>query len=129
MGQRRDSVTTERLGCVKIPGQSRPQEGYMLRGEISPDIVAAFCETRAYIYFLEALAQIIPVLVAKEYSSQYYISFIDNEAAKHAFVRGYGSVIAVNQLMQEFWSECDTQQLHIWFERVSSAQPSRRRVA
>jgi hypothetical protein len=71
-------------GCVIIPDQARPEEGYMMRGEIPHDIVRAFSETRAYIYFLEALAQIIPVLVAGEYLNQYYISFVDNEAAKHA---------------------------------------------
>ena len=93
----------------------------MMRGEIPHDIVRAFSETRAYIYFLEGLAQIIPVLVAGEYLNQYYISFVDNEAAKHALVRGYGSVTAVNQLIQTFWSECENRQLHPWFERVSSA--------
>jgi hypothetical protein len=108
-------------GCVIIPDQARPEEGYMMRGEIPHDIVRAFSETRAYIYFLEALAQIIPVLVAGEYLNQYYISFVDNEAAKHALVRGYGSVTAVNQLIQTFWSECENRQLHPWFERVSSA--------
>ncbi len=48
------------------------------------------------ICFLEALAHITPVLVAREHMSQYYTSFIDNEAAKHALVSGYGSVTAVN---------------------------------
>ena len=59
--------------------------------------------------------------VAREYISQYYLSFIDNEAAEHALARGYGSATAMNQLMQMFWSECDTRQLHQWLERVSSA--------
>jgi hypothetical protein len=107
-------------GCVVIPDKNRVDIGIMIRGEIPHDIVSTFADTGAYIYFLEAIAQIIPVLVLQDKISRHYISFIDNEAAKHALVKGYGSVAATNKSISYFWGFCQEHRLHPWFERVTT---------
>jgi len=114
------SATKNGWGCVIIPDQSRPHEGVMIRGEIPADVVAAYCSSKAYIYFLEALAQIIPVVIRPDLIQREYIAYIDNEAAKHALVKGYGSVKEVNNLVSAFWRFCEHRTLMPWFERVST---------
>ncbi len=58
-------------GGAVTPDKSRTDIGYMLRGEIPHDIVAMFSDTGTYIYFLEAIAQIIPAMVMQERMSRY----------------------------------------------------------
>ncbi len=48
------------------------------------------------------------------------IYFIDNEAAKYALIKGYGSDAAVNSLLTAFWLGQAQAGSDPWFERVSS---------
>ena len=64
-----------------------------------------FCSKRAYILILEAIAQILPVLVLKDHlpKQRLMIMFMDNEPSRRALVKGYGKDVNVNKLMQDAW--------------------------
>ncbi len=69
---------------------------------------------------MEALAQILPIALCPDLISGRYLSFVDNEAAKHALVKGYRSVTSVNRIIIAFWLTCENRKLDPWFERVST---------
>ena len=50
----------------------------------------------------------------------HYISFCDNEAAKHALLKGYGKDECINNMLGMFWTNCATAGRSPWFERVTS---------
>ena len=79
-----------------------------------------FCGRRAYIYFLEARAQIITSLCFSHLLADRPLHFVDNEAAKFALIKGYGSDLSINSLLTLFWSHQSMNGSDPWFERVSS---------
>ena len=58
-----------------------------------------------YILILEAIAQILPVLVLKDHlpKQRLMIMFMDNEPSRRALVKGYGKDVNVNKSMQDAW--------------------------
>ena len=83
-------------------------------------MLRAFCSRRAFIYFLEAWAQIVTVFVFADLLHGPYTAFIDNEAAKHALIKGYGKDHALNSLIGTFWCTQTCLSADPWFVRVSS---------
>ena len=47
--------------------------------------------------------------------------FVDNEAARHALIRGYSPACASRRLVEEFWECAANTHLAPWFERVPSS--------
>jgi hypothetical protein len=107
-------------GCVIIPDQRFPNIGTMMYGTIPSDLVEIYCQTQAYIYFLEIIAQIIPAIMRPDLVKGHYMSFVDNEAAKHALIKGYGKIDEINNLASAFWRHCADNRTNPWFERVST---------
>ena len=60
------------------------------------------CSRRGYIFDLEAIAQILPVLALKQHLPKQLLLFMDNEPSRRALVR-YGKDGSVNKLMQVAW--------------------------
>lgn len=79
-----------------------------------------FSSTRAFIYFLEILAQILPILLSPSKVTGDVLCFIDNEASKHALIKGYGNIEAINNLIGMYWTGCTADNINPWFERVST---------
>jgi hypothetical protein len=91
-----------------------------LAGAVPPDIVAEAGHNAAYIYFLEAWAQVAALAAFQDQISAFPIFFCDNEAAKHALIKGYSKAPWVNASISAFWHLAARRQLHPWIERVSS---------
>ena len=127
IGQARDlekwevsQVTENGWGFVVIPDQTKPHIGFTMFGKVPLAIVKLFSGTKAFIYFLEALAAIIAPMMLRPLLPEHYISFIDNEAAKFAMIKGYGKQVRVNHLIATFWNFNAANMLSPWIERVAS---------
>lgn len=91
-----------------------------MRGEVPSEILRRFCSRRAYIYFLEAWAQCIAIWAFATMIQEPFLSFCDNEASKHALIKGYGKDEGINALLTIYWQICCTNTCDPWIERVSS---------
>ena len=83
-------------------------------------MIQAFCSRRAYIYFLEAWAQILVGIGFADILGDAYTTFCDNEASKHALLKGYGKDISINNMLGMFWTGIARSGQQPWIERVSS---------
>ena len=84
-------------------------------------ILRHFCSRRAYIFVLEAVAQILPVLALKQRLPKQLLLFMDNEPSRRALVRGYGKVDSVNKLMQVAWRFLEEAEFRPEWQRVMSS--------
>jgi hypothetical protein len=95
-------------------------------GSIPADELNSVYKNKAYIYFLEALAMVLAILVTSHLTPTNWAdgtrmgAFIDNEAAKFALIKGYGKDPTMNSLLSIFWSHCATKRIHPSFQRVST---------
>jgi hypothetical protein len=111
-------------GVVIFPRQQDLPEAYFAHGKIPRDQLQAMYSQAAYIYFLEALAMVLGVLITGILSKPNWASttritaLIDNEAAKCALIKGYGKDQGTNTLLSSFWAHCSRHQLHPTFHRV-----------
>ena len=93
---------------------------FCIKGEVPAKVLARFCTRRAFIYFLETWAQVVTFLGFDHMLGAEYLSFVDNEAAKHALIKGYGKDSAINSVIGIYWgAHADSQQTP-WLERVTS---------
>ena len=108
-------------GVVFFPRKTGWPQAITMRGEVPAHILQIYCQRQAFIYFLEAWAQVLPSIALAEYLDDAYFAFVDNEAAKHALLRGYGSDERINCLLGMYWAFQATQQKAPWLERVTSS--------
>jgi hypothetical protein len=80
-----------------------------------------FHSRKAYIYCLETWAQIAAAFVCGPLLGDSYLTFVDNEASKHALIKGYGKDEHLNCLIGTYWSHCTDVHQAPWMLRVSSA--------
>ena len=80
-----------------------------------------FCSRRAYIFVLEAIAQILPVLALQQWLPKQLLLFMDNEPSRRALVRGYGRDDSVNKLMQVAWRFFEEEEFRPEWQRVTSS--------
>ena len=85
-----------------------------------PYVLQKFCFCKAFIYFLEAWAQCIPLWSFGHLIHGPYASFCDNEAALHALIKGYGKDSGINAMISMFWAAAAQHSRDPWLERVSS---------
>jgi hypothetical protein len=107
-------------GVIFFPRLAGWPEAIALEGTVPKHVVDKFCTRRAYIYMLEALAQCIPLWCFSTWMTHAYLSFCDNDAARHAIVKGYGKDEGVNALISTFWCAACQAQTNPWIERVNS---------
>ena len=85
-------------------------------------MLQAFCTRRAYIYFLEAWAQVLIGIGFADMLGEAYTTFCDNEAAKHALLKAAKQKdISINNMLGMFWTGTTRSGQQPWIERVSSA--------
>ena len=114
------AAMTTGWGFVTFPQNPRHPVAIFDHGTIPAEVMNSFCPSNAFIYFLEIIAQIIPVLALSEALSPHFLSTVDNEASKHALIKGCSNVTSVNNLVSTFWCFCARNLKDPWFERVSS---------
>ena len=102
---------------LKVPGWPT---AVTIRGEVPPEVLVRFCSRRAFIYFLEAWAQCVPLWAFGHLIQRPFATFCDNEAAKHALIKGYGRDEGINSLISMFWTASANLACDPWIERVSS---------
>ena len=64
---------------------------------------AAAATTRAFIFWLEAMAQIACLMIASQVLSGDVVCFVDNCASEHALRKGYSKDPALTNLLGWFW--------------------------
>ncbi len=112
-------------GAVYMPQADLSVQGIAIRGSVPASLLARYTTNKAYIYFLEAFAQLITMFFFACVVDPLVTNFIDNEAAKHAVIKGYCRERAMCNLLGCFWCLCAQSGVTPWFERVSSeANPS-----
>ncbi|CAE7617397.1 Dnmt3a, partial [Symbiodinium sp. CCMP2456] len=90
-------------------------------GRVPHWFVREFARRRAYIYMLEIVAQILPLLVLYDRIDQHVIMFVDNEPARHALSKGFGKDDSINRLLQHSWRYIEEIRLRPAWQRVTSS--------
>ena len=93
-------------------GPTTPLEPYRLRYSRHTAI------RKAFIYFLEAIAPLITLLLMKSRLAAYVILFVDNQAALAALQKGYGKDEHINNLVSVFWGLVSALNLFIVFSET-----------
>ena len=110
----------QRLGAVVFfPDRSR-RPIYMY-GRVAPDVLQVLATRDAFIYTLEACAQLLPLVACAKWLSGPIFAFCDNPAAQHALLKGYTNHSGVGVVTSCYWAIAAIRKLNPWFERVSSA--------
>lgn len=84
-------------------------------------LLAKFTSRDAFIYVLEILAQVIPLVVCRQWMPTRTWCWCDNEAGKAALQRGYGREAKVNHQFSMTWSYLTLAQVEPHFRRVPSS--------
>ena len=93
---------------------------YFSYGTVPKSLLRAYCHRKAFIYFLEAIAPLLTLVIMKPVIEEYVILFIDNQSALSALQKGYGKDVHVNNLVSVFWSIVNHMRLFIHFSWVPS---------
>ena len=89
-------------------------------GVIRPEHLALFAARKAFIYVLEIVAQVLPLVTFARRLSPFWIAFIDNVAGQFALMKGYGKDPSVNGILASFWGLASDRQWAPDFHRVPS---------
>ena len=74
-----------------------------------------------YIYMLEIVAQVVPLLAMQDTIDKFVIMFVDNEPARHALAKGFGKDDSINCLLQHAWRRIEDLSLRPAWQRVTSS--------
>ena len=94
---------------------------FYAHGMIPYWFVRHFTSRRSFIYMLEILAQILPIVALEPQLHRRCLMFVDNEPAKHALMKGYGKDDGINRLLQAAWVVLEKACIEPEWQRVSSA--------
>ena len=90
-------------------------------GVIRPEHLAPFATRKAFIYVLEIVAQVLPLVTFARRLNPFWIAFFDNVAGQFALMKGYGKDPSVNGILASFWGLAADRQWSPDFHRVPSA--------
>ena len=90
------------------------------RAQVPERVLQRCCSSRNYIYWLEAIAQIISVAVVARDQFICIVCFADNTAAEHSLNKGISKNPGLCWLMGAFWVWVARQSLFVSFQRVTS---------
>ena len=80
-----------------------------------------FVPQSIYIYMLEIVAQVVPLLAMQDTIDKFVIMFVDNEPARHALAKGFGKDDSINCLLQHAWRRIEDLSLRPAWQRVTSS--------
>jgi hypothetical protein len=89
-------------------------------GRVPAKVIQKFCTRKAYIYFLEILAQMVCFLTLRHHRDLLVISFIDNQPGRYALMKGYCKDPHVCQLVSLTWRLISHLGWHLQLEWVCS---------
>lgn len=89
-------------------------------GHIPPTLLQQFTGSNAFIYFLEAWTAVIAPVLFQPLLTRPYIQLCDNEASKHAMLKGTGKHQPLNNIIGTHWTWHNRCQLHQVLDRVPS---------
>eukprot|EP00438_Fugacium_kawagutii_P028772 Skav212378 [mRNA] locus=scaffold1983:157653:159377:+ [translate_table: standard] len=84
-------------------------------------VLKAYCSRKAFIYFLEVLAQLVATLLIIKSDVTLLVSFIDNAPGRHALLRGYCNDPCICRLLAVYWRLVARAGLHIHMDWVPSS--------
>ncbi len=96
------------------------QTTIVTRGHIPASLLQQFTSSQAFIYFLEAWTAIIAPVLFQPLLTTPYIHLCDNEASKHAILKGTGKHQPLNNLIGSHWTWRNRCQLRQILDRVPS---------
>ena len=118
MGTEPPGDAQERLGL-------RPHSAWtdFLRARLRTLLVCTriFVPQSIYIYMLEIVAQVVPLLAMQDTIDKFVIMFVDNEPARHALTKGFGKDDSINCLLQYTWRRIEDLSLRPAWQRVTSS--------
>ena len=96
-------------------------ETHFAAGRAPPWLLRQFCSRKAYIYFLEVLAQLVAFVSCRNLDSTHVISFIDNSSGFFALKKGYCRDEPICNLIAATWRLIANLRWHVHLEWVRSA--------
>lgn len=69
---------------------------FYAHGSVPQFVIDKYCRSKAFIYFLEMVAHLIPLLVLRALAPQLVIAYVDNQAGLQALKKGYGKQPTTN---------------------------------
>lgn len=89
-------------------------------GRVAPELAGRFTSRNAFIYALELVAQILPLVCRRKWLPKSLWCWCDNEASKMALRKGYGKDTKINAIFSTFWSFIVMADLGPHWRRVTS---------
>ena len=83
--------------------------------------LAKVAPSKAFIYWLEMMAQILSIAVVAPHVHGHLVCFVDNTAAEHALRKGCSKDEAFTKTLACFWAWVADNNLQLSFHRVTSA--------
>ena len=87
------------------------------RGEVPVEVLADLASSRAHIFWLEALAQVLSLAAVA-----HVCCWVDNTAAEHALNKGYSKDLRLSAIIGAFWVWAASRSLAVSFHRVSNSE-------
>eukprot|EP00435_Cladocopium_sp_Y103_P022676 s2362_g5.t1 len=94
---------------------------YYAAGRVPKWLLKKFCTRKAFIYFLEVLAQLIAFLSCLRFPSALRISFIDNTSGNFALRKGYCKDECICNMIALTWHLIASGEWHVHLEWAASA--------
>ncbi|CAE7341292.1 unnamed protein product [Symbiodinium natans] len=107
-----------KAGFVPRSAQARPADrwtngwGFVLVIDDEVFYSRGVVPAKAFIYVLEIVAQLLPLLAFGDRLPSFWTAYIDNAAGQWALLKGYGKDDAVNGVLSAFWASAAR---HCWF--------------
>ena len=92
------------------------------RSQVPGNVLLGLATSKAYIYWLEMLAQVLSLLSIRPPRGSHVMCFCDNVAAEHALRKGYSKDDRFTKVLACFWSWVAERSLSLTFHRVSSKE-------
>ena len=91
------------------------------RSQVPVSLLVQSSPTKAYIFWLEAIAQVLSVICIQPFVKGHLVCFADNVAAEHALQKGYTKDAKFTKLLGAFWGWVASKSLSLSFHRLTSA--------
>eukprot|EP00438_Fugacium_kawagutii_P024915 Skav236063 [mRNA] locus=scaffold2566:216549:230458:+ [translate_table: standard] len=96
-------------------------ETYFGHGRVPGQLAGKFTSRRAFIYALEIVAQMLPLICCRAWLPNTVWCWCDNQASQMALQKGYGRDKKINNMLSMFWSFATLSNLSPHWRRVCSA--------
>ena len=84
--------------------QGDVQRAAYFQGRLPTELVKIFSSDQAFIYLLESWAAILAPVIFEPWLGSFYVQCWDNEASRHALIKGVGNHQPLNCLIAAHWT-------------------------